>query len=133
MNKENILLLAHFIQEHPELPFNMGSTSPASCRTPGCIAGFACTLWPELLRTERTHLGQSYVSWNLSLLEEKLGIASLSHLIYPGDNDRYFEGEADDPDYRAIDYDELTRSGAISTLLRLAETGEVIWKREEQI
>lgn len=128
MHKENINLLATFIESHPELPFDMGKPSPVTCGSAGCIGGFAAALWPEIVGLIK------FQCWDDALLASALGIPQddVSLLCFPADNCNFADEDCEEG-VRTMEYEQITRRGAISTLRRLASTGEVVWKEEEQI
>lgn len=140
VNSANILLLADFIEQHKEQPFDLGSPWPAGhpCGTACCIAGFGAMLWPETLPLSEAELvgqGRSIFSHLSEKVAANLGLDDEQQtlLFAPGDVDNFFEEDCEDDDYyNPIQYEEITRAGAITTLHRLAETGEVIWRRDEQ-
>ena len=52
MNKENLTIVADFMEQHQELPFNMCLVNVpiepnTHCGTAGCIAGFTAFIFPE--------------------------------------------------------------------------------------
>lgn len=123
MNKEAINELADFI-ESAKFKFDMGEPDAApTCGTAGCIGGHAAMLWPEVRAGERYNAIEKieYFSWNEKQLIKKLGLAEgqEGQLCYLGSS--------------RMTLCSITRAGAVTTLRRLAETGEVVWKREDQL
>lgn len=139
MNTQAILQLADFIAAERELPFDMNDTriprpdveieQTRFCGTPGCIAGFACVLWPEIIMKDETLL--PHLPWDTKAFKNQLGITLnvYNALCYPGWNNETYADEVDD---NHIAYDNLTRAGAVATLRRLAQTGAVEWRLGEQ-
>lgn len=114
-NVANINALADFIESHTELGFDMAKpTVPHSCGTNGCIGGFSAALWPEIVKP---HDGP-VPSWNDDKLAEKLGISREDH-----DELCYGCGP--------LLYEEITRPVAVAALRRLAETGVIHFRRED--
>lgn len=128
-NTSTITALANFISSHPELPFEMReATRPTECGTSGCIGGFAAALWPELFTNDGFARTRGFDS---DAVGAKLGLDEheANALFFPADQEEFWR----DNDEEIVDYDEITRAGAISTLRRLAATGEVVWVKEEQL
>jgi hypothetical protein len=124
----NAAILAAFMETHPELPFDMALSNNPQCGTAGCIGGFAAALWPEVQADSGTRFDRGKVS-------EKLGLSEQAGdtLLYPGEG-TYINPrpQFDDLTLMQINYDDITRKGAIATLRRLALTGEVTWLYGEQ-
>lgn len=132
-NTSTITALADFISSHEELPFEMRkATRPTVCGTAGCIGGFAAALWPYEVACKGHPRFLSFsteaVAQRLGLQEDEYEVSQSDVLFFPGDNDVLWADT-----WEQVDYDEITRAGAISTLRRLAATGEVVWVKEEQL
>lgn len=126
MNKQVIRHLADVI-ERDDYEFDMNSCDKATkktsnhCGTPGCIAGIASAIWPSVNK----------YGWTAGSVGMKLGIYGdwvnlTDKLFFP-------EGLKFDDCKAKIQYKKLTRKGAVATLRRLADTGEVKWFRSEQV
>ena len=132
VNRDNICLLADFIESHSELPFDMKKALvPDICGTAGCIAGFGAALWPVSFDS-RPFFDTRKIAALLGLEKEE----EKRKLFYPADD--FMVGDefvchkwASNEDIN--DYDSITRRGAVATLRRLASTGQVEWKKEEQL
>lgn len=132
VNSKEINELADFMETRKELKFNMLiSDVPIAhrCGSAGCIGGFGAALWPNARTTSQT-------SFNKLVLRGILGLASdqVDALFYPQ------EAEIEETGFglifadtkAQIFYSDISRAGAIATLRRLAKTGEVEWREEEQ-
>lgn len=107
MNKKNLKATADFMEKELEFPFDMDSMCipSKSCGTAGCIAGFA-TVALNLLPRERASFADPAVIDCLGLTFDEF-----CDLCYP-------EG---------LEYSEITREMAISTLRHAAATGKIEW------
>jgi hypothetical protein len=125
--QDNIFELADAILHVPMQMFDMKGTAlpNATCGTAGCIAGHAMAIWPE---TYKDHKVCSF-DCNEDLCQ-RIGItqAQADDLFYPGDDCLEYTDTGE-----MISHSDITRAGAAATLLRLAETGEVEWRKSEQI
>lgn len=125
-NVAAITELADFLETAKfHFDMNQSEASPA-CGSAGCIGGHAAVLWPEV-RMSCFEIDDERFSWEEKLLAQKLGIENIKGIELCFLNS-FVHRETD-----MTDLNRITRKGAVTTLRRLAETGEVIWKAEEQI
>ena len=154
-NAQRLLALADFIERDTKNQFDMGTLyTPREgfCGGAACIAGHGAILWPEFLETSSRRFiwnEKSFQTFNVhtQALADHLGMTELEEklLFFPGDEismDHYsavvtWENGlvilSDDCEPESIRYSEITRAGAVATLRRFAATGEIVWKKEEQI
>lgn len=149
-NKERLLQLADFIEAEGKKPretrahFNMGIVRKVKpCGTAACIAGFATLLWPEFAmrlggeqikgETNYSFNGEINYYFNCDTLPAWLEMdeQEVDLLFYPGDVRDREESAAGD--YYLLDYDDISRTGAVTTIRRFAETGEIAWHAGEQV
>lgn len=119
MHKQNILELADFL-EKAEFIFDMGSAlANPECGAAGCIGGHAAVLWEELRQGSYSSVGYTF---NLSKLGNKLELKEQLT------TDLCFNPH--DEDGIGMSCLSVTRSMAVATLRRLAETGELYFEEE---
>lgn len=121
INKSAVLELAAFI-ESGKYKFDMAEpcVNPF-CGTAGCIAGHAAMLWVDVREKIEEETVEEF-SFSEKKVAEKLGITSnQSHNLFYG---------TPDGDGGSVDYEDVTRCVAVRTLRHLAETGEIVFKRE---
>lgn len=145
MNKEALTQLADFL-ESEKYKFDMSTQEgKPACGTAGCIIGHAAFLWPQFAYEREAkafdHNKREYYTFlTVSPKVEEM----LKHLDLPKeDAERLFciadnSDEYSDEEYRwqedgeTIYYAEITRKGAVATLRRFIDTGEILWFKGEQ-
>jgi hypothetical protein len=145
-NKQRILELADFL-ETAKFKFDMGSPNVyPSCGSAGCIGGHAAALWTKVRDTvaiDADYGDTGRYSWHQQTLADYLGISrnTADRLCYPEDerdqgDDEYEHAETWTDEgalpEECVEYGKITRAGAVATLRRLAETGQVLWYLSEQ-
>lgn len=116
--------LADFI-EASLYEFDMAEAKIPRCGIAGCIGGFAGLLWSEVIDVESNTV---FPVFDDGALRAKLGFShqECRDLCFP------LEGGWADFSDLIMKYEGFTRKGAVATLRRLAQTGEVVWLKTEQ-
>ncbi len=132
INVRNCNKLANFMEQHVEIPFLQATgTFPIArnshCGSAGCIAGFGATLWNNMFR----RYDKRYFADFSGPIAKRLGLSTQQkqQLFTPQDYSVCFK----DKNYSTVYYEAITRAGAVTTLRRLAKTGEVEWYHSEQV
>lgn len=117
----NGLRLARFI-EHTWSGFNMDSYEGQRCGTPGCIAGHACYMWPEIEHPDAGEDMSKYAP-DYEKFAEKIGV---------GYGDIYFLCEHwTDRKRGGLDAMQITPKIAAAAVRRLVLTGEAYFSLED--
>ena len=128
MNIENINKLIDHLESIPEVEYNQ-KWYTHGCGTPACIAGHAAYLSTNktFRRMNKFLVGTEIRTMNKFLAGTEIGVLAKKWLDIPlYKSNGMFEAFPIGTD------EEITKQDAINMLKNLIETGEVVWRKENE-